>query len=192
MTLVELQNRDNNNIEIVDEDYDVEIELEDDGEFIAIDTGIAENYEEIEQIAPVVVPQTPVGYAATPFQKGADEDIFDILENLENAEPQNRRGDPVWSPAETIQSGMAKFIASLNEEEHTALEMLLSAKSDNKSFDILCGEFLSQRGVMVEFVVDALNEKAMDFTGDIVFDTGSCEIVEDYRGDIEEYLKKND
>ena len=215
MTLVELQTRDNiynaEKIEIIkieevaekfkeiyeDENEEIEIETDesDDGDFIAIDTGTAENYEELDEIAPVI-PQTPVGYADTPFQKGADIDIFDVLENLENAE-SDRMGD-YESPAaesnetteltESTETDMAKFIASLNEEEHTALEMLLGAKSENKSFDELCGEFLNKSGGMMESVIDSINEKAMDFTGDIIFDTGSCEIIEDYVQEIKDYL----
>jgi len=199
MTLVELQTRDNiyntEKIKIEEvaekfkkiyEDDEIEIDEEDDGEFIAIDTGSAENYEELDEIAP------DVGDGLDAPRSGdvpLDEDIFDVLENLESQD--DRRGDPVWSPAtETTETDMQKFIASLNEEEHTALEMSLNAKLESKSFEMLCGEFLNQRGGMLESVIDTLNEKAMDFTGDIVFDTGSCEIIEDYRGEIEGCMKK--
>ncbi|MCL1859889.1 MAG: TerB N-terminal domain-containing protein [Oscillospiraceae bacterium] len=199
MTLVELQNR-ANDLKITEENDDIienienieEIEtdeIDDDGEFIAIDTGVEETYEELEEIAP----QTPVGVADTPLQKGADIDIFDVLENLESTEEQTRMGD-YQSPAEITEnvelSDMAKFIANLNEEEHTALEMLMKAKTENKNFDMLCNEFLSKIGGMLESVIDIINEKAMDFKGDIIFDTASCEIIEDYRGEIGECLKK--
>ena len=185
MTLVELQIKDSiHNTEeirideisekfkeIYDED-DTEIDEEDDGEFIAIDTGIAEDYEELEEIAPFADDTSFIADAP-------DEDIFDVLENLETlAEPEL--------------TGMSKFIMDLNEEERAALEILLSAKPQNKSFDVLCGEFLSQNGAMLESVIDAINEKAMDFTGDIIFDTAGQEIIEDYREETEERLKKHE
>ena len=215
MTLVELQTRDNiynaEKIEIEEiaekfeeiyEDEEIETDESDDGEFIAIDTGSSENYEELDEIAPVIS-QTPAVAAdngapgsSRPTQKGADMDIFDVLENLENLEnaDSDRRGDPVWSPSvesdESMKTDMAKFIESLSEEEHMVLEMLVSAKSENKSFDMLCNEFLSQSSGMLESVIDTINEKALDFTVDIIFDTASCEIIEDYRGEIEECLGK--
>ena len=105
---------------------------------------------------------------------GKEEDIFDILDNLDDPEITGMRG----------------FAASLSDGEYAALEMLLGAKPQNKSFDMLCAEFLSKNGGMLESVADAINEKAMDFTGDIVFDTAAREIIEDYREDIEECLKK--
>ena len=176
MTLVELQT--NDKLEILNIECDVEEEFGeievDDGEFIAIDTGTSETYEELEEISPDT--QTPVGFAATPFQKGADTDIFDVLEDLENSE--------ILTP----DSEFGRFAESLSEEESTALELLLSAKASDKSFDILCGEFLSQHGKMLESVVDAVNEKAMDYTGDIIFDTASREIIEDYRDEIIKYI----
>jgi len=198
MTLVELQERDNNIVGDVvldaPPDEEIEIEIDDDGEFIAIDTGIDETYKELEEIAPVedAVLSVP--------QSEPDEDIFDILENLENQDGRDElrssaETEPTSAEEESAEpeftdvADMKKFIASLNEEEYTALELLLGAKSENKNFDILCGKFLSRYGKMLESVVDTINEKAMDFTGDIIFDTAMQEIIEDYRDDIEECLK---
>jgi hypothetical protein len=137
MTLVELQNRDAKPAEYSkpEDMEDNSIIIEDDGEFIAIDTG-------------------------------NDEDIFDLLEELEKPELTNT----------------GKFAASLSELEFTALEILLEA--ENKDFDMICGEFLSETGAMMESVIDAINEKAMDFIGDIVFDTEAQKIIEDYKAEI--------
>ena len=183
ITLVELQNRDSREvIEIIDDDTidDIFISEDDDGEFIAIDTGTAENYEELDEIASDVI----VRDENIDFPDNDDLDIFDLLENLEFIENSD---DEKFT--ELTKTGMEKFIENLNEEENTALEMLLNAKPENKSFDMLCGEYLSKNGVMLESVIDALNEKAMDFTSDIIFDTASQEIIEDYREEMEKYIK---
>jgi len=193
MALVELQNRDSQEIpEIVDDDTidDIVVSEEDDGEFIAIDTGDVETYEELDEIAPDT--QTPAGLngASAEFRSAmasrpTDIDIFDVLENLEMQDNKTEQ------PAKIDNAGwtaMEKFIASLTEEEHTALEMLLKAKRENKSFDMLCGEYVTRRGEMLESVVDAINEKALDFTGDIVFDITSQEMIEDYVKEIEKYI----
>ncbi|MCL2095512.1 MAG: TerB N-terminal domain-containing protein [Oscillospiraceae bacterium] len=111
----------------------------------------------------------------------SEEDIFDVLESIELAEAAEPAG----------LTDMERFIASLTEEERYALEALIDAKAQNKSFDVLCGEFLSgSNGKMLESVIDYINIKAMDFTGDIIFDTANREIPEDYREEIEEGLKK--
>jgi len=187
MTLVELQTRDSAPEIVTDFAYDDDVvfDEDDEGDFIALDTGTAENYEELEEIAPAVGNDPRV---VPPTETEPDEDIFDVLENLENIET-SRNDTGVVPYTETTQTDMGRFIASLSEEERVVLGMLLNAKADNKSFDMLCGEYLSQRGGMLESVVDAINEKAMDFTGDIVFDTGICEIVEEYRGELEEWLE---
>ena len=112
-----------------------------------------------------------------PINTGTNEDIFDILDNLETEEPEEI-------------TGMAGFAGNLCREESAVLKMLLGAKAKNKSFEDLCAGFLNENGGMLESVVDAINEKAMDFTGDIVFDTAAGEIIEDYREDIERCLKK--
>ena len=103
---------------------------------------------------------------------GSDDnfDIFDILERLDEPEP-------------TELTGIDRFLASLGDLERLALGMLIGA--EDGGFDALCGEFLAQSGEMLESVVDSINEKAMDMTGDIVFDAAEGKIVEDYRDEME-------
>ena len=188
MTLVELQNRDNKESiplvqEFADEEEieDVVFEGDESGEFIAIDTGSEENeenYEELEKIAPDV----DVTGTEPDFEFESDEDIFDVLETLETPE--------IAKSAINTETDMGKFVASLTDEEYKAFEILINAKSENKSFDILCVEYLNQNGGMLESIVDIINGKAMDFTGDIIFDTASQEIIEDYREEVEKYFGK--
>ena len=154
MTLVELQNRD------MDQSID--------NDFVAIDTGNAETYEEIDKIAPIVE---------------SDPDIFDVLENLENLENPE-------TPAPQGGSDMAEFISLLSSPERMALELILGEKAADKS-----GEFLSQSGAMLESVADEINERAMDFFGDVLIDVASGEIIEDYKSEIEQCIngaKKHD
>ncbi|MCL2772450.1 MAG: TerB N-terminal domain-containing protein [Oscillospiraceae bacterium] len=169
MTLVELQNRDSATSfaeELSDAQYD-------DGEFIAIDTGDPEDYAELEEIAPV-----GAGIARPLPGTESDEDIFDVLENLENPDNVDDTTD------------IGRFIASLNDDELSAVEMLINNIPAERSFDEMCGEFLKQQGAILESVIDTVNEKALDFTGDIVFDTASQDIIDDYREEIVECLKK--
>ena len=199
------ENEDKNENEDEDDDMGdmevVEFETSDDGgEFIAIDTGgseTSETYEELDEISPVPV---VVGDGVLDVPLDEDMDIFDVLENLElqdGGEPDIPNTNMIENMIETetvklsdSQSDMEQFIKSLREDEHTALEILIKAKAENKSFDMLCAEFLSDNGGMLESVTDLINEKAMDFTGDIIFDTSSGEIIEDYRDEIEKCLRK--
>ncbi|MCL2813307.1 MAG: TerB N-terminal domain-containing protein [Oscillospiraceae bacterium] len=100
---------------------------------------------------------------------GNDEDIFDILEAME-------------SPGGPKLTDMDKFAAGLSALEREALESLFEMDENNGDFDAVCGEFLAENGTMLESVIDAVNEKAMDFIGDIVFDTAERKIIEDYKG----------
>ena len=101
---------------------------------------------------------------------GNGKDIFDILEDLESAE----------SPKLT---DMEKFAAALSGLEREALENLICMDEENRDFDMICGGFLAKNGAILESVIDAVNEKAMDFIGDIVFDTAAKKIIEDYKDD---------
>ena len=173
VTLVELQNRDSGTekeIREVKEEEVFEIFEIEDGDFIAIDTGTEENYEELEAIAPVEFDKPDIK------AQEKESDIFDILENLEGSENQK--------------TDIEKFIGNLSEDEYIVLGMLINAKSKNKNFEMLCGEFLHSRGGIFESVIDTINEKAMDFTGDIIYDTTSFDIIEDYRNEIERGLEK--
>ena len=105
---------------------------------------------------------------------GNGEDIFDILERSEKPEFAD----------------MGEFAASLEGLERKALEALMDADAENKSFDTACLEFLAKSGTMLESVIASINEKAMDFVGDVIFDTATGAIVEDYREEIERSRKR--
>lgn len=173
---------------------------EDDGEFITIDTGDPEDYAAVEEIAPKLPYAREV--SATPNEEvyKDEEDIFDVLENLENAEfaeladvieaeHDNTSKDLIDLIDLSNLSDMGRFIANLTGDEFLAVEMLINADISGKSFDMLCGDFLSRTGAMLESVIDTMNEKSLDFTGDIIFDTASHEIIEDYRDEIKKHLE---
>ena len=101
-------------------------------------------------------------------------DIFDVLENLEN----------LANPAPQGGSDMASFVLALSAGERAALGLILGAKDAGKSFDMLCGEFLSQSGAMLESVADEINGRAIDHFGDVLIDMASGEIIEDYKSEI--------
>ena len=139
----------------------------DDG-FEAIDTDEPEEfYEHLEEIAPsagTIVPHR------LQTDDNRQEDIFDVLENLEQTVAPDR-------PQLSEQSDMAQLIASLSGDELSAVEMLIS-----RSFDEISADFMRERGVMLEAVIESVNEKAIDFTGDIIFENGR--IIEDYLEEI--------
>ncbi|MCL1792861.1 MAG: TerB N-terminal domain-containing protein [Oscillospiraceae bacterium] len=158
MTLVELQNR--------DAEPEMRHEAEpggDDGDFIAIDTG-------------------------------SEENILDALEcetnvnDSSHAVHTNRRETNVNDSSHAVHTdsselaGMGEFAASLGDLERAALAALL--ESGENGFDSICAEFFAQKGTMLESAIDAANEKAMDFIGDVVFDMASNEIIEDYREEL--------
>jgi hypothetical protein len=193
MTLVELQNRDNQDVFVPVEvtkpaepltrfadDNNIDKSGDDDGEFIAIDTGTenSENYKELKELQ-----ELDEIYSPPQVKKSkSGEDIFDVLENLENIEDIN------LSDLSDL-SDIEKFMANLNSEEFSTVEMLINAHLKNKNFDMLCSDFLTAHGVILESVIDIINEKALNFTGDIIFDMSSQEIIEDYRDEIEEVLQ---
>ena len=135
--------------------------------FEAIDTGEPDEiYESLEEIAPDSI----IGAGVTNLQE-PQEDIFDILEKLEQPEISADLSD------------MAKLIANLSEAELSTVEMLIS-----KSFAEAGAELIRERGVMIEAALESINEKAMDLTGDIIFEDG--QIIDDYLEEISECLKK--
>jgi len=164
MMLVELQARDSDANVIVEETVEF-----DDGEFIAIDTGTDESYEALDKIAP-----------AAKKEEKAEPDIFDILENLENSETRDNTAED---------TEMGKFIASLGEDEYAALSMLVNA---GKDFAETGADYMREYGGMLESAVDAINEKAMDFIGDVIFDAARGEIIEDYKKELEGHFKNDD
>ena len=130
-------------------------------DFEAINTSEPDEvYEHLEEVAPEAgVPDAPLD--------SEPEDIFDILENLSSADL----------------SDMAKLIADLSADELSAVEMLISG-----SFEEISVDFMQRRGVMLEAVIESINEKAMDFTGDIILENG--QVIDDYLEEIKACLKK--
>ena len=84
---------------------------------------------------------------------------------------------------------MGKFIASLGEDEYAALSMLVNA---DKDFTEIGADYMREYGGMLESAVDALNGKAMDFIGDVIFDAAHSGIIEDYKKELEEHFKNDD
>jgi len=81
-------------------------------------------------------------------------------------------------------SDMEKLIVDLTDDELAALKML--ANSTGSGFDSVSVAFMQERGVMLEAVTESVNEKAMDITGDIIFENG--QIIEDYLEQIQSCL----
>ena len=151
---------------------------EDDGGFIKIDTGDPEDYTAVEEIAPA---KDDTEDTEDIEKTDNTEDIFDILENLESSNANS---------INNTETDMCRFIASLTGDELCAVEMLINVEMSGKSFDSISGDFLSSTGAMLESVIDIINEKALDSTGDIVFDAATQEMIEDYKEEIKECLKK--
>lgn len=164
-TLLELQNKSNAaniaSTSFANDDID--------DSFEAIDTGEPEElYEHLSEIA------SDTHTNAQSIPENIQEDIFDILENMEQSE----------NPKSSEElSEMAKLVESLSDDELSAVKILISGKS----FDEISVEFMRERGVMLEAVIESMNEKAMDFTGDIIFENE--QIIEDYLEEIKSCLK---
>ena len=131
------------------------------GGFEAIDTSAI--YEAVEDAAHGITQVMQPEESKVLASEDISEDIFDVLENLEQSESERAEG----------LSDMAKLIANLSADELSAVEMLINA-----DFDEISADFMRERGVMLEAVIESVNERAMDLTGDIIFENGR--IIEDY------------
>jgi hypothetical protein len=192
-TLLELQNQTGEDITVrnvtsfVGADTDTDDFDDDDfDDFEAIDTSepdeTYEHLKHLKEVAPEDNPDDNTGFRIVRpndpnnlnEDKNMQQDIFDILENLENPEESQNLSDL---------SDMAKLIASLNNDELSTVEMLISGKN----FADISAELMRGRGIMIEAVIESLNEKAMDFTGDIIFENE--QIIKDYFEEIQSCLK---
>jgi len=129
------------------------------------------------------------------FEAIDTDDIFDVLESLENAEQADLApvaedlGDFGDSPdlsglSDSLDlSDMAKLFAAFSDDELAAVQTL----AGGRDFGEAGAEFMRVRGVMLEAVLEGANEKAMDFTGDVIFENGR--VIEDYLEEIREQIE---
>ena len=106
-----------------------------------------------------------------------EEDYEKSMEEPSPTVPEVTAISPAESSGET--SGYAAFSAALDAGE---LEFLLRAyRGESQPKDILC-----------DAVADAINEKAVDITGDVILEDNGFgyEIIEDYLSDISPYMEE--
>ena len=171
VTLVELQERDSN------EQKPAAQGAEDKDKFnmmFAIDTNDTsfEDYGDMAEIAENDVT------AEIDVKEKETEEIEEVIEFDQEEIPADEN-----KINENVNNEIGEFIDSLNETEYKALSSLIINKQDTP-FDVLCAEFLTKSGVMLESVIDEINGKAMDYIGDIVFDLSGCEFIEEYKQDL--------
>ena len=174
VTLVELQQRDNDNNsepsqkqaspDSSDDIYDVDKEEYNFNLMFAIDTNDASfgDYEEISEISDI---REVSGIAE-------DDGMLGTVSAISNNE-------------------IGELIDSLGELEYRAIRLLVRNTQD-KHFENLCTEFLNKTGIMLESVIDEINGKAMDFIGDIVFDLSECVIIDEYKQDLLFFLREKE
>lgn len=106
-----------------------------------------------------------------------EEDYEESVEESVPTVPEVTAISPAESSGEM--SGYAAFSAALDDGER---EFLLRAyRGESQPKDILC-----------DAVADAINEKAVDITGDVILEDNGCgyEIIEDYLSDISPYMEE--
>jgi len=140
--------------------------------FEAIDTGEPEDLREhLREVAPESDSEiVGNGFHAVPL-----EDIFDVLDNIADDNAAVGHGSLTLQEGE---SDIARLVAALSADELAAVRML----AGGASADDISAEFMREFGVMLEALLEAVNERAVDITGDIIFENGF--IIDDYAEEI--------
>ena len=112
------------------------------------------------------------------------DEIFGTFENREKSITLDTNYDDKDMTEITEMTEMQKLIAALSDEESAAVNMLLN----DSDFDRVSVSFMQEHGAMLEAVIESINEKAMDITGDIICENG--QIIDDYLEQIQVCLQR--